>query len=289
MMDTKTSPWTPWKPPDDPRLVDGVNVIQDERGRMIEFADCGQRCPGCGMCCSGYRDLVVENDRGIPEFELNLTAINMRKGLVKVNESILYHGASCNRDCPGYGRCCLPFEQRQRPQTLADSRRVLLEDMNAQRWEMQLALLQLAHDGSPTAIETLYEFQPLAHARLQGLVESALREGESVSDAQLSSVDDRRTAQQAVFDHYVSRAAMIQAEIEDEIEPELARLQYEIEIIQRLHDKAVNVQERDDWQIQLDILEMDIARSRDKKVERETDLRSIDKVLDEIRNDMKVQ
>ncbi len=255
-MDTKTNPWTPWKPPDDPRLVDGVNVIQDERGRMIEFADCGQRCPGCGMCCSGYRDLVVENDRGIPEFELNLTAIKMRKGLVKVNESILYHGASCNRDCPGYGRCCLPFEQRQRPQTLAESRRVLLEDMNAQRWE--------------------------AHARLQGLVESALREGESVSDAQSSSVDDRRTAQQAVFDHYVSRAAMIQAEIEDEIEPELARLQYEIEIIQRLHGKAVNVQERDDWQMQLDTLEMDIARSRDKKAERETDLRSIDKVLDEI-------
>jgi len=287
-MDTKTNPWIPWKPPDDPRLVDGVNVIQDERGRMIEFADCGQRCPGCGMCCSGYRDLVVENDRGIPEFELNLTAIKMRKGLVKVNESILYHGASCNRDCPGYGRCCLPFEQRQRPQTLADSRQVLLEDMNAQRWEMQLALLQLAHDGSPTAIETLYEFQPLAHARLQGLVESALREGESVSDAQSSSVDDRRTAQQAVFDHYVSRAAMIQAEIEDEIEPELARLQYEIEIIQRLHGKAVNVQERDDWQMQLDTLEMDIARSRDKKAERETDLRSIDKVLDEIRTDMKV-
>ena len=44
--------WNPWIPPYDPRLGDGATVAEDEHGRLIETADCGTRCPGCGIVSS---------------------------------------------------------------------------------------------------------------------------------------------------------------------------------------------------------------------------------------------
>ena len=44
--------WNPWIPPYDPRLGDGATVAEDEHGRLIETANCGTRCPGCGIVSS---------------------------------------------------------------------------------------------------------------------------------------------------------------------------------------------------------------------------------------------
>lgn len=64
--------WTQWIPPCDPRRVDGAIVTEDEHGRLIETADCGQRCPGCGLCCADYRDAIRADYAGTEEFEGNL-------------------------------------------------------------------------------------------------------------------------------------------------------------------------------------------------------------------------
>jgi len=76
-----TPVWQRWLPPYDPRLVDGANVTQDEHGRLIEAADCGTRCPGCGLCCAGYRDVITADTyAGVEEYEDNLKLT--RGGLV---------------------------------------------------------------------------------------------------------------------------------------------------------------------------------------------------------------
>ncbi len=45
--------WTPYIPPFDPRRLEGTTLQEDRHGRLVETADCGTRCPGCGLCCNG--------------------------------------------------------------------------------------------------------------------------------------------------------------------------------------------------------------------------------------------
>jgi len=94
-----TPVWQRWLPPYDPRLVDGANVTQDEHGRLIEAADCGTRCPGCGLCCAGYRDVITADDyAGVEEYEDNLKLV--RGGLVKQEGGLWYRSATCGEVCP---------------------------------------------------------------------------------------------------------------------------------------------------------------------------------------------
>lgn len=67
-MDGVSTDWTQWTPPYDPRQVNGAVVTEDEHGRLIGNADCGQRCPGCGICCAGYRDSITVDYFGVEEF-----------------------------------------------------------------------------------------------------------------------------------------------------------------------------------------------------------------------------
>ena len=145
--------WEKSVPPYDPRLVDGAVVTEDEHRRLIESADCSRRCPGCGICCAGYRDVIAADYFGEEEFEGNLKM--GRGGLVELEGGSWYRISMCGESCPGYGRCCPPFDQRQRPETVADARHILLERDDSQHWEMQEALLILAHDGNAEAVEVL--------------------------------------------------------------------------------------------------------------------------------------
>ena len=146
MTEEKTMHWTQWTPPCDPRRMDGAIVHEDEHGRLIETADCGQRCPGCGLCCADYRDTITADYAGTEEFEGNLKL--GRGGLIRLEENVWYRVPHCGPSCPGYERCCRPFQLRRRPETVADARRILLEDDASQRWEMQESLLILAHEGT---------------------------------------------------------------------------------------------------------------------------------------------
>jgi hypothetical protein len=167
--------WTPWTPSGDPRRMDSATVIEDEHGRLIELAECGIRCPGCGICCAGYRDQVTADYAGVEEFEANLKLV--RGGLLKLEHGLWYRIPHCGKSCPGFGLCCKPHGMRARPETVADAHRMLLEDDASPLWQQQEALLILAHDGTTEAVDVLEAFMPLAHIRVAGFAECALDEG----------------------------------------------------------------------------------------------------------------
>lgn len=292
-MDTSKD-WTKWTPSYDPRQVDGSVVTEDEHGRLIGNADCGQRCPGCGICCAGYRDVITADYFGVEEFEGNL---KMGRGrLVKLDDGTWYHVADCGESCPGYGRCCPPFELRQRPETVADARRVLLERDDGQRWEMQEALLILAHSGSDEAVEVLEAYVPQAHVRLEGFAECALDEGRYFASIPRSADEARMMLKQEVLCDWKERAVDAWIRI-DELEPELERRQYELEIAQRLLEKAEDegngaaegseaAMAQETWQIQVDVLEMLVGTLEGDLAEQQEELALCEAMIAEIKADL---
>ena len=280
-----TPVWQRWLPPYDPRLVDGANVTQDEHGRLIEAADCGTRCPGCGLCCAGYRDVITADTyAGVEEYEDNLKLA--RGGLLKQQGGLWYRSATCGEACPGYAQCCQPFDLRERPETSADAHRILLEDATAPRWAMQEALLILAHDGAAEAVETLEAFMPVAHTRLAGFAECALDEGRYFATVPRNAEEERRMMKQEVRQAWEDRAIDAQSKIWEDLEPELARRSYELEITQRLLSKAQDEAARQTWQTQVDVLEMLASMTKGDLAEQQEDLALCEAMIAEIEADL---
>lgn len=276
--------WEPWTPPYDPRLVDGAIVTEDEHHRLIETADCGTRCPGCGICCAGYRDVITEDYFGVEEFEPNLRM--GRGGLIERDAGLWYRPATCDTSCPGYGRCCPPFEEREHPQTVADARHILLEREDSQRWEMQESLLILAHDGSDEAVDILEAYLPRAHTRMEGFAELALEEGRYFASVPRNAEEAREMMQREVLREWENRAARAWGEIHEKLEPELEKLRYEAEVMQRLLDKAEDETTREDWQIQLDVHQMFVGQTEGEIEEQQQELSLCEQMIDEIRADL---
>jgi hypothetical protein len=274
--------WTAWTPPYDPRQVDGSTVMEDEHGRLIETADCGQRCPGCGVCCNGYRDRIAA-DFGQEEFEGNLQLVP--GSLAELEGGQLYRVASCGESCPGYGRCCPPFGQRERPATVAQARQVLLESEESWRWQMQEALLILAHEGSDEAVRVLEAYMPRAHIRLQGFAECALDEGRFFASVPRNAAQAERMMKQEVLRAWQDRAAEAYGKLE-ELEPELKARQYELEIAQRLLAKAQDAAARETWQTQVDVLTMLVQQTEDRLAEEQTEQALCEAVVAEIEADL---
>ena len=276
--------WTQWTPPYDPRRVDGATAVEDEGGRLIEVADCGTRCPGCGICCADYRDVIAGDYFGEEEFEGNLTVIP--GGLDKLDSGVGYRASTCGESCPGYRQCCPPFELRQRPETVTDARRILLERDDSQRWEMQEALLILAHDGSAEAVQVLEAYLPRAHTRVEGFAECALDEGRYFATIPHNAEEERTMLKREVLRAWEDRAIDDQARIDEEIVPELERRQYELEIAQRLLAKAQDDAARETWQIQVDVLQMMVSRAEDELSEQQEDLALCEAMVAEIQADL---
>lgn len=276
--------WQSWIPPYDPRLVDGATVIEDEHGRMIQTADCGIRCPGCGICCAGYRDVVTADYAGEEEYEANLKLT--RGGLVKQEGGSWYRSATCGEACPGYGQCCQPFDLRQRPETVADARRVLLEDATSPRWAMQEALLILAHDGTAAAVAALEAYIPVAHARLAGFSECALDEGRFFAATPRNAEEEQTMMKQEVRQAWEDRAIVAQSKIWEDIEPELARRQYEMAIAQRLLSKAQDEAGRETWQTEVDVLQMFVINAENELAEQQEELALCEAMIAEIEADL---
>lgn len=285
-MNADATPWSKWSPPYDPRLCEGSDVYQDEHGRMIETALCGIRCPGCGICCAGYRDEVSWDYRGAEEFELNLGSMMVPGRLVKQEGGSYYRGVDCGQDCPGFGRCCPPFDQRDRPKNVADARSVLLERQDSMCWEMQEALLVLAHDGSDEAVEILEAYFPRAHTRLEGFAEYALDEGRFFNEIPKNEFEREQMTKRDLLDAYEERLYDAQAEIDEEVQPELERLRYELAIFERLCDKDEDQQARGDWDIQIDVQKMIIGQQEDHLAELQADLQRYEAIIAEIETDL---
>jgi len=265
--------WTQWTPTYDPRRVDGAAVTEDEYGRLIETADCGLRCPGCGICCAGYRDSVSGAYFGEEELEGNL-----KLGRYRVSH--------CGESCPGYGRCCPPFDLRRRPETVADARCILLERDDGQRWEMQEALLILAHAGSAEAVEVLEVYLLRAHTRLEGFAECALDEGRYFATVPRNAEEERAMLKREVLRAWEDRAVEAQAKIETETRPELDRRQYEMEIARRLLEKAQDDTTQETWQTQVDVLQMMIGMIEGDLAEQQEELALCEAMTAEIEADL---
>jgi hypothetical protein len=276
--------WTQWTPPYDPRRVDGTTAVEDEQGRLIEVADCGTRCPGCGICCAGYRDVITGDYFGEEEFESNLKL--GPGGLVKLDSGVWYRVSTCDESCPGYGQCCPPFELRQLPETVADARRILLERDDGQRWEMQEALLILAHAGSAEAVEVLEAYLPRAHTRVAGFAECALDEGRYFATIPHNAEEERTMLKREVLRAWEDRAIDDQARIDEEIVPELERRQYELEIAERLLAKAQDDAARETWRIQVDVLQMMVGQAENELSEQQEDLALCEAMIAEIQADL---
>lgn len=265
MVDESQAEWTPWIPPGDPRRMDCATAIEDEHGRLIESADCGIRCPGCGICCASYRDRVTADYAGVEEFEANLKLV--RGGLVKLEDDLWYRIPHCGESCPGFGLCCKPHEMRDRPETVADARRVLLEDDASPLWQQQEALLILAHHGSDEAVRILETFMPRAHVRIAGFAECALDEGRMWADTPRSPEEARVKMKHEVLEEWDLRAVDMYGRIE-ETEADLERREYAVEIALRLLDKTPDDASRKACQARVDVLQA-LVNQTEKRLEAE--------------------
>jgi hypothetical protein len=275
--------WTQWVPPYDPRWVDGAIVAKDEHRRLIETADCGQRCPGCSLCCAGYRDIVAVGYYGTEEFEGNLKLV--RGGLVKMDQNTWYRVTDCGSSCPGYGRCCPPFELRKRPETVADARRILLEDDTGQRWEMQESLIILAHEGSREAVQVLEAYMRRAHTRVAGFAECALDEGRFFASSPRNAEEARAKMKQEVREAWDERAIDAYGKIE-ELQYELERQQYELEIGRRLLEKVQEDSARQVWQARVVALERIVQMTENSIEEQQEEMDLCDAMVAEIEADL---
>lgn len=279
-MEQKTE-WTPWIPPYDPRRVEGMDVIEDEHGRLIHYADCSVTCPGCGICCAGYRDVIDPDYDGTEEFEGNQKI----GGLVKLHDGSLYRVSRCGKECPGFGRCCPPFELRDRPETVADARHILLESETAALWALHEALLTLAHDGSAEAVNVLEAYRPRAHTRVAGFAECALDEGRWWAESPSNPEEARLKMKREVLEKWDERAVEAFGEIE-EIEDELERLRYELEIAQRLLDKAPDDAARETWRTQVEVLQVLAGQAERRRDERQHEMDVCDAMVAEMQADL---
>jgi len=276
--------WVQWTPPYDPRHVDGAIVTEDAHHRLIETADCGTRCPGCGICCAGYRDVVTGDYFGEKAFAGNLQS--GRGGLVELESGLWYRVAQCGTSCPGYGQCCPPVDLRQSPQSVADARHILLEKENSQRWEMQEALLLLSRDGSDEAVATLEAYVPRAHARLEGLAQAALEDGRFTASIPRTPEQERALLKREVRQAWQERAAAAQCDICENLEPERARREYELALTRQLLEKAQDDADRETWQTQIDVLGMLVVMAEEKLDEQQEELAMCEAMLAEIAADM---
>jgi hypothetical protein len=253
--------WTPWTPSGDPRRMDSATVIEDEHGRLIELAECGIRCPGCGICCAGYRDQVTADYAGVEEFEANLKLV--RGGLLKLEDGLWYRIPHCGESCPGIGLCCKPHGMRDRPETVADAHRMLLEDDASPLWQQQEALLILAHHGSDEAVRILETFMSRAHVRIAGFAECALDEGRMWADTPRTPEEACVKMKREVLEDWDLRAIDAFGKIE-ETEADLERLEYAVEIAMRLLDKMPDGAGRTACQTRVDALQALVGQTEER-------------------------
>ena len=162
----------------------------------------------------------------------------------------------------------------------------LLERDDSQRWEMQEALLILAHDGSAEAVAVLEAYRPRAHTRLEGFAECALDEGRYFATIPRNAEEARMMMKREVLSAWENRAIDAQTKIDEEIEVELERRRYELEIAQRLLARAQDDAARETWRIQVDVLDMLIGMAEGDLEKQREELALCDAMIAEIEADL---
>ena len=89
-----------------------------------------------------------------------------------------------------------------------------------------------------------------------------------------------------VLKAWENRAIAAQTKIEEEIEVELERNRYEMEIAQRLLAKAQDDAARETWRIQVDVLDMVIGMAEGDLEEQQEEMALCDAMIAEIEADL---
>ena len=116
----------------------------------------------------------------------------------------------------------------------------------AWRWEQQEALLVLGHEGTREAVKILEAYAPNAHTRLAGFAASALEEGRMWVTVPQNEEEVRLFMQQEVLRAWEDRLGRAYGEIED-LEEQMERGEYELELLHRLAAKAEDEESRVVW------------------------------------------
>ncbi len=254
--------WTKWTPPYDPRKVSGAKAVQDENGGFTEFADCGILCPGCGICCD---DRFLDSGGGGSDAD---------------------YKSGCDDSCPAYGNCCPPFDLRKGPENIDDAHSILLERDNGQRWEIQDALMILAHEGTAEAIEILEKAISSLPQSIKGFGDCALDECRYFSTIPRNEEEELMMLKKEVLDSWENRAVQAQIKIDEEILSDLAKYRYELKITERLLAKADDKESRDTWRIQADVVKMSVIKNENALEEEEKELVLCDLMISEIQADI---
>ena len=109
---------------------------------------------------------------------------------------------------------------------------------------------------------------PRAHVRLEGFAECALDEGRFFATVPRNAEEAERMMKREVLRAWEDRAIEAFGKIE-ELDPELERRQYELEIAKRLLAKAQDDAARETWQTQVDVLTMLAQRAENDLAEQE--------------------
>jgi hypothetical protein len=261
-------------------------VTEDEHGRIVETADCGIRCPGCGVCCLGYRDAITDDYGGVEEFDLNLQSVTQRGRLVPLGDNLFYRGVQCDNTCPGYEHCCPPRVLQRHPGNVSQAEAILLEPDESTLAEIHEALLCLAHDGTDEALVALEQYLPGAHTRVVGFAECALEEGKYFNSIPRSEEERVRMLKREVLQKYEDQICKAQSEIEEDMLPEIERLEFELEIVRRVKEKSVGKPDETDWQVQVDVLEMMLGTQQGRLEELRSEIKRRELVLAEIEQDI---
>ena len=128
--------------------------------------------------------------------------------------------------------------------------------------------------------------QSKCHARLEGFAQCALDEERYFNTIPKNEFEERQMLEREGLEHYETLVIEAQTEIEEEIHPRLTRLRYELEITQRLRDRAEDEQSRDDWRIQVDVQEMVVGQQEGRLAEVQTDIARYETIVAEIEADL---
>jgi hypothetical protein len=169
---------------------------------------------------------------------------------------------------------------------VADARRILLEDTDSQRWQMQEALLILAHDGTAEAVDVLDAFMPRAHTRLEGFAGCALEEGRYFASVPRNAQEERAMMKREVLRAWEDRAVDAQTQMDETLTPQLEQCQYEEEIARRLLAKAQDEAARQTWQTQVDVLHMMVIQAESDIAGQREELELCEAMIAEIEADM---
>ncbi len=91
---------------------------------------------------------------------------------------------------------------------------------------------------------------------------------------------------QAMLDWYLHRISEAEAEINQEIEPELAQRRYEEDIIQRLLEKETDEELREEWRIQAIVIRDMITMDKGRLAELQKQIRLDRAIVQEITEDI---